>query len=31
MIDQDEPVTYTEAMEGPEFEKLVEAMKSEIT
>jgi hypothetical protein len=30
LIDQDEPATYTEAMEGPEFEKWLEAMKPEI-
>jgi hypothetical protein len=28
--DQDEPATYTEAMEGPKSEKWIEAMKSEI-
>jgi hypothetical protein len=28
--DQDEPATYTEAMEGPKSEKWLEAMKSEI-
>jgi hypothetical protein len=27
MIDQDEPATYTEAMEGPESEKWLESMK----
>jgi hypothetical protein len=30
LTDQDEPATYTKAMEGPEFEKWLEAMKSEI-
>jgi hypothetical protein len=30
LTDQDEPATYTEAMEGPEFEKWLEAMKSKI-
>jgi hypothetical protein len=30
LTDQDEPATYTEAMEGPKFEKWLEAMKSEI-
>jgi hypothetical protein len=30
MINQDEPATYTEAMEGPESEKWLEAMKSKI-
>jgi hypothetical protein len=30
LTDQDEPATYTEAMEGPESEKWLEAMKSEI-
>jgi hypothetical protein len=31
LIDHDEPVTYTEAMEGPESEKWLEAMKSKIS
>jgi hypothetical protein len=30
LIDQDKPSTYTEAMEGPESEKWLEAMKSKI-
>jgi hypothetical protein len=30
LADQDEPATYTEVMEGPKFEKWLEAMKSEI-
>jgi hypothetical protein len=30
LTDQEEPATYTEAMEGPESEKWLEAMKSEI-
>ena len=30
LIEQDEPATYKEAMEGPESEKWLEAMKSEI-
>jgi hypothetical protein len=30
LTDLDEPKTYTKAMEGPEFEKWLEAMKSEI-
>jgi hypothetical protein len=30
LIDHDEPTTCTEAMEGPESEKWLEAMKSEI-
>jgi hypothetical protein len=30
LTDQEEPVTYTEAMEGPESEKWLKAMKSEI-
>jgi hypothetical protein len=30
LVDHDKPVTYTEAMEGPESEKWLEAMKSEI-
>jgi hypothetical protein len=30
LIDQDEPATYTKAMEGPKSEKWLEAMKSEI-
>jgi hypothetical protein len=30
LTDHDEPATYTEAMEGPESEKLLEVMKSEI-
>jgi hypothetical protein len=30
LTDQDEPATYTKAMEGPESEKWLEAMKSEI-
>jgi hypothetical protein len=30
LVDHDEPATYTEVMEGPEFEKRLEAMKSEI-
>jgi hypothetical protein len=30
IIDHDEPATYTEAMEGPEFEKWLETMQSEI-
>jgi hypothetical protein len=30
LTDQDEPATYTEAMEGPKSEKWLEAMKSEI-
>jgi hypothetical protein len=30
LTDQDEPATYTEAMEGTESEKWLEAMKSEI-
>jgi hypothetical protein len=30
LTDQDEPATYTEAMEGPESKKWLEAMKSEI-
>jgi hypothetical protein len=30
VTDQDEPATYMEAMEGPESEKWLEAMKSEI-
>jgi len=29
-MDQDEPVTYTEAITGPESEKWLEAMKSEM-
>jgi hypothetical protein len=31
LVDHDEPVTYTEAMEGPESEKWLEVMKSEIS
>jgi hypothetical protein len=30
LTDLDEPSTYTEAMEGPESEKWLEAMRSEI-
>ena len=30
LIEQDEPTNYKEAMEGPESEKWLEAMKSEI-
>ena len=30
LVEQDEPATYKEAMEGPESEKWLEAMKSEI-
>jgi hypothetical protein len=30
LADHDEPATYTEAMEGPEFEKWLEALKSKI-
>jgi hypothetical protein len=30
LADHDEPATYTEAMEGPEFEKWLEAMTSKI-
>jgi hypothetical protein len=30
LTNHDEPATYTEAMEGPESEKWLEAMKSEI-
>jgi hypothetical protein len=30
LTDQDEPATYIEEMEGPESEKWLEAMKSEI-
>jgi hypothetical protein len=30
LTDQDEPATYKEAMEGPESEKWLEAMKSKI-
>jgi hypothetical protein len=30
LTDQDEPAIYTEAMEGPESEKWLEAMKSKI-
>ena len=30
LIEQDEPTSYKEAMEGPESEKWLEAMKSEI-
>jgi hypothetical protein len=30
MIDQDKPATYTEAVEGPESKKCLEAMKSKI-
>jgi hypothetical protein len=30
LTDQEEPATYTEAMEGPKSEKWLEAMKSEI-
>jgi hypothetical protein len=30
LIDQDEPATYTEAMEGTESEKWLEAMKPKI-
>jgi hypothetical protein len=30
LVDHDEPATYTEAMEGPESEKWLEAMRSEI-
>jgi hypothetical protein len=30
LTDQDEPATYTEAMEGTESEKWLEAMKSKI-
>jgi hypothetical protein len=30
LIDQDKPATYMEAMEGPESEKWLEAMKSKI-
>ncbi|WJX25049.1 hypothetical protein P8452_14126 [Trifolium repens] len=30
LMDQDEPVTYQEAITGPEFEKWLEAMKSEM-
>jgi hypothetical protein len=29
-VDHDEPATYTEAMEGPESKKWLEAMKAEI-
>jgi hypothetical protein len=30
LVDHDEPATYTEAMEGPESEEWLEAMKSKI-
>jgi hypothetical protein len=30
LTDQEEPATYTEAMEGPESKKWLKAMKSEI-
>jgi hypothetical protein len=30
LLDNDEPKTYTEAIRGPDFEKWLRAMKSEI-